>query len=168
MLLTKQRRGIFDLINCVTNKYHVFNRSTLSETSEGLITFLFYDTIKGQKQRFALKRPSSMIIWLGNLSGKPIIPRVFNHYRSSNYLIILVDKGWSTRGKNVRLAKGIPLCLKLLPFYLIFSFFNWSFIRRCTFLELEVCPLVVSTTVSFLFYVNSVKQVFKIDSAVYK
>ena len=63
VLLTKQRRGIFDLINCVTNKYHVFNRSTLSETSEGLITFLFYDTTKGQKQRFALiKRPSSMII----------------------------------------------------------------------------------------------------------
>lgn len=129
MLLTKQRRGIY----CVTNKYHVFNRSTLSETSEELINFFFYDTTKGQKQRFALKRPSSMIICLGNLSGKPIIPRVFNHYRSSNYLIILVDNGWSTRGKNVRLAKGIPLCLefKLLPFHIIFSFFNWSFIRRC-------------------------------------
>ena len=127
VLLTKQRRGIFDLINCVTNKYHVFNRFTLSETSEGLINFFFCNTTKGQKQRFALKRPSSMIIWLGNLSGKSIIPRVFNHYRSSNYLIILVDKGWRTRGKNVRLAKGIPLCLKfkLLPFYIIFFLFSF-------------------------------------------
>ena len=131
MLLTKQRWGIFDLINCVTNKY-VFNRSTLSETSEGLIIFFFYDTTKGQKQRFALKRPSSMIIWLGNLSGKPIIPRVFNHYRSSNYLIILVDKGWSTRGKNVRLAKGIPMCLKfkLLPSYIIFFLFKLELYQK--------------------------------------
>ena len=37
----------------MTNKYHVFNRSTLSETLEELINFFFYDTGKGKKQRFA-------------------------------------------------------------------------------------------------------------------